>query len=325
MRLTRRVALVLVATLGAFGGQARAQPKVHVDTKVTAFDFSPKGDWLAVGQGAGSIAGDVSVYSMIRPGAKPKILPAFVKPVTAVVFLDEGNYLAAMDETSELVVWSWPDMQPVFSKNLRRDTNRPNSTFYLLGNPKIAQLAWIEVGAEAPLGQAEVVEVPSGRVVTSIGRIPVGQQVGWSRDGGYMTIGGAVWHWDTFKSWRPPNPGVVAVSASGTTIAYAPPQQCSEISIIEIASGKTVNSIELEDGACPSFLWFVDKDRSLLWLSEVGEGGDRSDTLMRWDARRDRVKTIKRKLPVAKVAQITPDEKYLATDSGQTVHFLRIR
>ena len=324
MRLTRRVALVL-AILGGLGGEAAAQPKVHVDTKVTAFDFSPKGDWLAVGQGAGSIAGDVSVYSMVRPGAKPKVLPAFVKPVTAVVFLDDGNYLAAMDETSELAVWSWPDMQPVLSKNLRRDTNRSTATFYLLGNPRSAQLAWIEVGTEAPLGQAEVVEVPSGRVVTSIGRVVVGQQVGWSRDGGFMTIGGAVWHWDTFKSWRPPTPGVVAVSASGTTIAYAPPQQCSEISIVDIASGKTLHTIGLEDGACPSFLWFVDGDRRLLWLSEVGDGDDRSDSLMRWDARRDRVTAVKRKLPVAKVAAITPDDKYLATDAGQTVRFLRIR
>ncbi len=318
----RRVVITLGAIVGALlCADAEAQPRVHVDTEVRALRFAASGDYIAVGHGAGGIAGAVSVYSMKRPRSKAIELPALPKPVTDVAFVDDGNYVAAIDEAGLVVVWSWPDKREVFTIDLRTSRKLPGAKFRLIGNPLGPQLAWVEVGSGKLI---EVVELPSGRLVSSISKVASSAgQVAWSRDGNYLRVGGALWNWDTFASWRAPEPGHAAISSDGVTLAFVPRKQCTDIALVEIASGKIMRRVELGERSCPLHMWFEGK--TLVWLSKVGGADKPTYSVYRWSAKRDRIRRSKQGLPASDVIAISPDGKQVVLGSGQSARFSRLR
>ena len=307
--------------LGLLCADAAAQPRVHVETEVRGLSFAATGDYIAVGHGAGGIAGAVSVYSMKRPTRKAINLPALAKPVTEVVFVDNGNYVAAIDEAGLVVAWAWPDLREVFTIDLQANRKPATAKFRLIGNPNGPQLAWVEVGNDKLI---EVAELPSGRVVTSISKVvTTDQQVAWSRDGNFLIVGGSLWNWDTFASWRAPEAGRSAISNDGATLVFVPRKKCTDIALVDIASGKIMRRIELGEVSCPRHMWFEGK--TLVWLASVGGADKPTYSAYSWDAKRDRIKRLRQGLPASPVIAISPNGKQVVLGSGQSARFTRLR
>ncbi len=314
---------------------AAAQPRVRVDGVITSLDYDESGKWLAVGYRDSEGAGRARVYRMKRRGGDHVDLPSMSKPVSTVAFLAEDKYLAIADEGSEVVVWSWPDLDEVFRANLAKKQGQPGSRFVVLGNPKGPQLAWVEVSAAAPAkgkpaattgsrGKVEVAELPSGQVITRIDKVSVDYQAGWTRGGRHLLLDGSVWDWDTLASWTPDAKGVAAVSEDGARAASAPPEKCDGISIADLTAGKILRTIPTDGAACPSHIWFVDGDKAVVWLGPA-EGGETGSILYRWDAKSDRVKAVQKGLPAAQIAVLAPSRRQIAIADARRVRFVNVR
>lgn len=316
---------------------AGAQPRVRVDGVITSLDYDQSGKWLAVGYRDTEGAGRARVYRMKRRGTDHVDLPSMAKPVTRVAFLDEDKYLAIADESSEVVVWSWPGLDEVFRTNLAKKQGQPGSRFFVLGNPKGPQIAWVEVPPKAPAkstpavpagarGKVEVAELPRGEVLSRFNQVTVHYQADWARGGTHLLLDGAVWNWDTLASWTPDAKGVAAVSVDGARAASAPPAKCDGISIADLPARKILRTIPTDDTACPSHLWFVDGDKAVVWLgSKPTDDGEAGSVLYRWDAKSDRVKVVQKGLPAAKVAVLAPNRRQIAIADARRVRFVNVR
>ena len=70
------------------------------------------------------------------------------------------------------------------------------------------------------------------------------------------------------------------------------------------------------------FLWFVAGDKSLVWLAD---DGTRGSILYRWNAKSGRVKAVKKALPAANIAALSPNGRTMAIADARRVRFVKLR
>lgn len=304
---------------------------------ITSLAYDQSGKWLAVGFRDVEGAGRVRVYPMKKKTADFVDLPSMSRPITLVAFVADDKYVVIADESSEVVVLSWPGLDQVYRANVAKKQGQPGSRFHVMGNPKGPHIAWVEIPAPAEQGAAAapppreagkvaVARLPDGEVITRFDKVVVGPQAAWSEDGAHLLLGGAVWNWDNLESWTPDAPGVAAVSEDGARAASAPPTACDGISIADLAGGKILRTIPTQDAGCPSYLWFVDDGKAVVWLAAAASGSEAEGSILyRWDAKPDRVRAVQKGLPAASIAVIAPTRRQIAIADARRVRFVNLR
>jgi hypothetical protein len=305
----------VLACVGAalLGAPAWAQPRVSVDGAVTALAFSSDGEWLAVGHAPAGGAGAVTLYAMKKRG-EPVPMPGLGKPTTFVGFA--GDQLAASDGHT-LVVWNFAFAKENFRLDLSKRRAAAAGGLRVLADPRGPRVAVVAVGAGGE-GTVEVFDIGANRVITAISKVRAGAQAAWSADGGWLLLDGAAWAWDDLRSWKPKNPGVAAAGAGGKLLAYVDPGACADgVTLIDPAGRKVLRTVTPDKDKCPLSLWLIDGGRALLWV-----GGAAGATAMyRWDADRDKVRTVHRDVAHHPMSVLSPDEKLLAIPAGSKVVF----
>jgi hypothetical protein len=122
---------------------------------------------------------------------------------------------------------------------------------------------------------------------------------------------------------------VSETSRDGRRVVSTNPNQCDDfLTVAELASKKILRSIALEGGACPRHLWFVEKDRALLWISQRKPSGDLEDPIYDvylWDERRDKQRVLEKGLGRPIAAALSHDRKSLAVTDGRDVVYVSVR
>ncbi len=312
--MVRAGVLACVGAVVLAGAPASAQPRVAVDGAITAVAFSGDGEWLAVGHAPAGGAGAVTIFAMKKRG-EPVAMPALGKPTAFVGFA--GTQLAAADADT-LVAWDLGAAKETFRLDLRKRRAAAPGGLRMLADPRGPRVAIVSLGAGGE-GTVEVFDLAGSRVITSISRVRAGSQAAWSADGGWLLLDGAAWAWDDLRSWKPKSPGLAAVGAGGKLLAYVDPAACADgVTLVDPASRKVLRTVSPGTGNCPAALWLIDGGRALVWIN--GAPGAQP-AMYRWDADRDKVRTVHRSVVWHPAAVLSPDEKLVAIPAGSKVEF----